>query len=174
MATIQNTHRHEGTTRSSCVAMIGPRPNPKSAKPLCCSPCSSPRRDGCAAAAVAAKLVGQYRSFEQPHHSAHEQQRSEAGRGARQARHQREQQNGGHEHTPVSYRIGQPSADNGEDAPDESQGTHEISDRLVIEAEILRHERKERRHDPAIESDETKAERQQRDGFPLVLCIPLG
>ena len=37
--------------------MMGPRPNPKSAKPLCCRPCRKPRRDGCAAAAVAAKLV---------------------------------------------------------------------------------------------------------------------
>ena len=60
IATIQNTHRHDGTTSKSCVAMIGPNPRPSSAKPLCCRPWLKPRRLGREATATAVKLVGQY------------------------------------------------------------------------------------------------------------------
>ena len=44
IAQIQNTQRHDGTTLSSCVAMIGPSAKPISAKPLCCKPWLKPRR----------------------------------------------------------------------------------------------------------------------------------
>ena len=60
MAQIQNTQRHDGTTSSNWIAMIGPSAKPMSAKPLCCKPWLKPRRAGLEAAATAVKLVGQY------------------------------------------------------------------------------------------------------------------
>ena len=66
IATTQKTSRHEGKNNINCVAIMGPKPRPNNANPLCCKPCKVPRREGFAATAVAAKLVGQNAPSEIP------------------------------------------------------------------------------------------------------------
>ncbi|MCY1287850.1 hypothetical protein D9M68_200190 [compost metagenome] len=56
--TITNTQRHDGTTSSNWVAMMGASPRPRIGKKACWMPMFSPRRDGCEASAVAAMAVG--------------------------------------------------------------------------------------------------------------------
>jgi len=73
----------------------------------------------------------------------------------------------------VADPVGQAPHDDGEEAPGEAEDSDEVAELLVAQAEVFHHRGEERGDDPAVKTDEAKAEAEECDGFPFVGCVPL-
>ncbi len=141
IAQIQNTQRHDGTTCSSWLAMIGPSAKPMSAKPLCCKPLIEAAARGSRCGGDGREARRAIRALHRAHDRADPDERDEALHHAGEARHQREQDDRRDQHLAMTDRVGEAPGEDREHAPEDAENAGEPADLAFRQPQVRGHRR---------------------------------
>ena len=156
---------------SICVASTGPRPKPSSGNIDSMRPWFMPRRFGCDASPVAATAEAMYAPSVAPI-AALISSRPPTAPAMPVMPHMTEKiSKRWDDDRATADLVCEVAQEDSEHAPAQPQNAEDIADVLATQVQIACNRWNQWSDQPAIEADEAEAERQRRDGLPLIGCV---